>query len=161
MKSYKNKLRRNNKYTKNKSRKNKKGGFFNFFSSSSKVDPMLCDPMGITELKTPEMLHSKYQECCPKTMFGNKNSTPYCKQLDLNFQAALKQQNDAKEYTGFNPEEINQMKQNEVFNNSDPLTSSTTMANKKAWYKFWGGKRTHYNKKIRHNKTRRNKNLRR
>ena len=30
-------------------------------------------------------MKDNYQKCCPKSMFGSKNSSPYCKQLDLNF----------------------------------------------------------------------------
>jgi len=144
MKTFKNKSHKNRRYRKNKSRKNKKGGLFNFFSSSKTV-PSECDPNNLSMIKDPKSMHANYQTCCPKTFFGSKNSSPYCKQLDLNYQSALKYQNDANEYTGFDPEEINQMKQNPNFDNPNPLQS------KKSWYKFWGGK-----KKV-PRKTRRNK----
>ena len=77
-----------------------------------------------------DALHANYQKCCPKGTFGTKNSSPYCKQVDLNFQAALKSENDANEYHGFEPEEVNQMKQEDA----------AMAPPKKPWYKFWGGK---------------------
>lgn len=115
------KLTHNKKGTK-KNRKNKGkkigGGFFDFFSSKPKVVPMQpqiqtqCDPNNLSQLTTPEELHSNYQLCCPKKMFGFKNGSAYCKQVDLNYQAALKSKNDANEYQGYSPEEVYNKKQN-------------------------------------------------
>ena len=109
------------------SRKIKKGGFF--FNKNSYVVPSeKCDPNKLTTIKGSQALHSNYQLCCPKGSFGTKNTSPYCKQVDLNFQAALKEENEAKGYVGFEPDEVYQMKQ------QDDITP------KKPWYKFWGGK---------------------
>jgi hypothetical protein len=91
--------------------KKQRGGFFNFFSSKPKVMPTECDPNQLSQLTSPEELHSKYQSCCPKKMFGFKNTSPYCKQLELNYNASLKSKNDANEYQGFSPEEVYNKKQ--------------------------------------------------
>ncbi len=76
-------------------------------------------------------------------MFGTKNSSPYCKQLDLNFQAALKDENESNEYQGFQPDEAYEMKM------ADGNLSSPT----KPWYKFWGEK-TRKNRRNKKNKKR-------
>ena len=34
-------------------------------------------------------MYSNYQTCCPKSWYGRKNNSPYCKQLDLNYKAAF------------------------------------------------------------------------
>jgi hypothetical protein len=132
-------------------KKNKKGGKSlkgGFFSSSNKVKPYpgQCDMNQLTELKTTEEMHKNYQVCCPKGSFGTKNSSPYCKKLDLNFQSSLAGENNANEYHGFEPEEVYNMTQN----NSQPvpavqltpLQNDVAAAAKKPWYKFWGGKKS-------------------
>jgi len=125
------KSRKNTNNRKKYTRRNKKGGF-SFGSKPSYVAPSGdCDPNNLTSIKGSRALHENYQKCCPKGMFGTKNSSPYCKQLDLNFQAAYKAENDANEYHGYQPEQVYQMKQQEA--NMYP-------AQKKPWYKFWGGK---------------------
>ena len=111
---------------------NKKGGFF---SSKPTIVPSDCDPNQLSMIKDYTEMHAKYQKCCPKGIFGSKNSSPYCKQLDLNFQAAIKMKNmneDAKEYEGLDTEDVEEIKQysNNSFNKPKP------------WYKFWGGKKT-------------------
>ena len=127
------KSKRHKNIRKNISHINKKGGFF--FSKPSIV-PAECDPNQLSMIKDYTEMHSKYQTCCPKGMFG-KNSSPYCKQLDLNFQAAIKIKNmneDAQEYEGLEPEDAEEIKQNyKSFNN---------LNKPKKWYKFWGGKKT-------------------
>ena len=119
------------------SRRNKKGGFF----PSNNYEPIAssdeCDPNKLSMIKGSEDLHANYQKCCPKGTFGTKNSSPYCKQVDLNFQATIKSDNDANEYQGFEPEQAQQMQQ------QDQLPS----APKKSWYQFWGGKKTRKNRK--------------
>ena len=89
-------------------KKHKKGGKslkggFSFFSNNSapKPYPGECDINQLSLSKTPEDLHKKYQTCCPKGSFGTKNSSPFCKQLDLNFQSALTGENNANEYNSF------------------------------------------------------------
>jgi hypothetical protein len=125
---------------KKKIRKTKKGGFF-FNSRNKSVVPLPeCDPNNLSSIKGSNDLHENYQKCCPKEMFGRKNSSPYCKQLDLNFQSALKGDNHANEYHGFEPDEFYKMKQDEL-----------AAAPKKPWYKLRGGK-TKRNKKHSHRK---------
>jgi len=125
MKSKRNFRRKNHK---SKSRKYKRGGgMFDFFLGKSAtttppVTPVVtptvapvvtssCDPLKISDLLTAEEIHSKYQSCCPKSSLGIKNNSPYCKQLELNFQSKLNAENDANEYHGFEPEEVYNMKQ--------------------------------------------------
>ena len=106
------------KRTQNKSHKNrrtKKGGFWwlinqNKQQNYNKITPSECDPNQLTKLRTQDELHSQYQKCCPKTWYGTKNSSPYCKQIDLNFQGLRTGQNNANEYYGYSPEEIQNMK---------------------------------------------------
>ena len=100
--------------TSRRSRKNKRGGgFFDFFTgSSSKVVPSECDPNNLSQLKTSEQLRSNYQTCCPKTFFGmKKNSSPYCKQVELNANAAVEREGMEKEFVGIeDPLEVAAMK---------------------------------------------------
>lgn len=122
--------RRNNFFSRKKSRKNKKGG--RLFSQNNYLAPSGdCDPNNLTSIQGSKALHENYQKCCPKGFMGSKNTSPYCKQVDLNFQAARKAENDANEYHGYNPNDVYQMKQQEPYVNPMP---------KKPWYKFWGGK---------------------
>jgi hypothetical protein len=80
-------------------------------TSSVIPESAVCDYSNITELTTPEEMHKKYQSCCPKSRLGFKNTSPYCKQIELNFKSNLKGQNDANEYKGYEPEEEYNMKQ--------------------------------------------------
>jgi hypothetical protein len=127
-------------------RKTKKGGFFNLFKSNSTVMPDECNPNQLSMIKGSDALHQKYQTCCPKTYFGSKNSSPYCTQLDLNFQASLKGENDSNEYQGFSPEETYNMKNdttnNQVYPQLPKREMDVQIAATKPWYKFWGGKKT-------------------
>ena len=128
MKSYRKNMRKNKK-----SRKNKKGGFF--FGSKPTVAPSAeCDPNNLVNIQGSQALHANYQTCCPKGFFGTKNSSPYCRQLDLNFQAALKSENDALGYAGMSMEQAQSFEQMPISNN--PLSEPP----KKSWWKFWGGK---------------------
>jgi len=118
-------------FKKNNKNKNKtfRGGFF---SSSNKINPYpgQCDVNQLTDLKTSDEMHKNYQACCPKGMFGTKNSSSYCKQLDLNFQSALKAENDAKDQNT-----------TEVPSAQLPQQAyNVGVAESKPWYKFWGGK---------------------
>jgi len=140
------------KINKRKSKKSKKGGFFNFFSKNSNVLPNECNPNNLSMIKGSTALHANYQKCCPKSFWGTKNSSPYCKQLDLNFQSSLSGENDAKEYDGYDdPNEVYQMKQNNYeLNEKLPKSEfDVNAAQTKHWYKFWGGKKTRKNRKYR------------
>ena len=128
MKSYK-------KMRNRRSRKNKKGGFF-FGSNKATVAPSAeCDPNNLVNIQGTDALHANYQKCCPKGFMGTKNSSPYCKQLDLNFQAALKSENDAKGYAGMSLDEAQQFEMN---TRNNPAFNPPTPT--KPWWKFWGGK---------------------
>jgi hypothetical protein len=118
------KTRRINKRN-NKTRKNirsKKGGFWGLFNKNKQQnygkvmpetnnDPSRCgDPNNITQLRTLQDLHAQYHKCCPKTWYGRKNSSPYCRQIDLNFQGLRTGLNNANEYHDFSPEEVYNMR---------------------------------------------------
>jgi len=121
------------------SRKTKKGGIF--YRNKYIVPSDECEPNKLTSIKGSKALHANYQKCCPKGMFGTKNSSPYCKQLDLNYQSAIKGENDANQYHGFEDEDVNKMNQYDSYLNPSP---------KKSWYKFWGGKTRKAHKKHSH-----------
>jgi hypothetical protein len=72
-----------------RSSKNKKGGLFGFFESKHNSSNPACDVNNLANLKSSEQIHSNYQTCCPKGTFGTKNSSPYCKQLELNLKPAI------------------------------------------------------------------------
>ena len=113
------------------SRRNKKGGEFNSYSPT--VQTNTCDINNLSAVQGSQALHAKYQECCPKGTFGQKNSSPYCKQLDLNFQAALKNENGMDEYT-----RESEVPQPQLTNLQNDVASGQS----KSWYKFWGGKKS-------------------
>lgn len=104
--------RRNNsrKHRKTHKRRNYKrgGGFFDFFSSkSAAVVPDNCNPNNLSQLKSSQQLRENYQTCCPKSFFGmKKNTSPYCKQVELNMNAAVKGEGLQKEYVGMDPMEV-------------------------------------------------------
>lgn len=134
MKSYRKNMR------KNKSLKNKRGGLF-FGNKPAVVPSAECDPNNLVNIKGSTEMHSNYQKCCPKGVFGKKNSSPYCRQLDLNFQTALKSENNALAYPGMTTEEAQNFEQMPISNN--PLSQTP----KKSWWKFWGGKTRRRGKK--------------
>lgn len=114
-------------FKKKNNRKSLRGGFF----SNNKVTPSeQCDVNKLTELKTVEEMHKNYQECCPKGMFGTKNSSAYCKQLDLNFKGTMSGENNARDPNETQPPPV------EIHQSNAAATLKTP------WYKFWGGKKT-------------------
>jgi hypothetical protein len=62
--------------------KSRKGGFFGLFKDKHNTE---CDPNNLVNLETSNELHSEYQKCCPKTWYGRKNNSQYCKALDLKY----------------------------------------------------------------------------
>lgn len=137
---------------KNKSRKQKRGGFF--FSKPAVAPSAECDPNNLVNIQGSEALHENYQKCCPKGFFGTKNSSPYCKQLDLNFQAASKNENNALGYAGMSLDEAQDV---EMQTRNDPAFNYTPS---KPWWKFWGG-RSRKGKKGKTNKNQRKTKRRR
>ena len=85
-------------------------------------------------------MHENYLKCCPKGFMGRKNTSPYCKQLNMNFDSLSQYKRDIEGYYG---DETDVSKIKQIMN--EPLSPP------KPWYKFWGGKRT---RKNRHNKKR-------
>jgi hypothetical protein len=89
--------------------KNKRGGFLgNFFSSTptppvsavSETSPTaptpdnnVCNPSDLTVLESPTKMQTTYQKCCPKTWYGTKNNSSYCKMLDSRFQQMTQRNN--------------------------------------------------------------------
>ena len=139
------------KTRRNKSRKNKKGGFLNFFSSNKPVVlPTDCDPNQLSMIKDKYEMGNQYQKCCPKGMFGSKNSSPYCKQLDLNMSAQFQLHRDTAGYQedeyGTNVNEIKSMANAQLLGDVP----------KKPWYKFWGGKKSRRARNNNHNYSRKN-----
>lgn len=127
-----------------KSRKNrnrKKGG--GLFSSSKVVSSAECDVNNLSSLSKDmgdgrdplTKMRENYQKCCPKDFMGRKNSSPYCKQLDMNFSSQANYQRDIAGYYG-DETDVEKIKQTM----NAPMVSPTPP--KKPWYKFWGGKKT-------------------
>lgn len=108
----KRKMYKKSKRTSRRSKKIKRGGgLFDFFTGSKKVVPSQCDPNNLSQLKTSEQLRENYQTCCPKTFFGmRKNSSPYCKQVELNANAAVEGEGLEKQFVGAEPLEVAEMK---------------------------------------------------
>ena len=83
--------------------KSKKGGILNLFKDKHNKTDTECDSNNLVNLTDSTSMHANYQKCCPKTWYGRKNNSPYCKQLDLNYKAAFQsRQNEAN----FNKEAI-------------------------------------------------------
>ena len=125
------------KSKKNKSRKNLIGGWG--FSSQPVVPSGECDPNNLSMIKDYTGMATNYQKCCPKGFFG-KNSSPYCKQLDLNFQALNKSRNVNNDVLA---ESVGTNYQVNQYSPSSPYNTTQ----KAPWYKFWGGKKSRNNKK--------------
>jgi len=88
-------VKRNKRNSKRSKRsRSRKGGFFGFFDDKHNEG---CDPNNLVNLNTSIEMHSEYQKCCPKTWYGRKNNSPYCKQLDSKFNEEQNKANmDAK-----------------------------------------------------------------
>ena len=74
-----------NKKTIRRSRgRSRKGGFW-FFDDTHNTGNAACDPNNLVNLKDSNSMHANYQTCCPKTWYGRKNNSPYCKELDSKY----------------------------------------------------------------------------
>ena len=126
------------------SRRNRKGGFFGMFKKNPVVPSTECDINNLSTISKDmgdgqdpvNKMHANYQKCCPKDSFGRYNSSPYCKQLKMNFDTQVQYQRDIAGYYG---DETDIAKIKETMN-------APMYEQKKPWYKFWGGK-TRKNKK--------------
>ena len=134
----------------NNSRKNKKGGFF--FGTPKVVSLPECDVNNLSTISKDMgdgqdpliKMRANYQKCCPKDFMGRKNSSPYCKQLNMNFQSQANYQRDIEGYYG-DETDVGKIKQ--IMNNPNFIQTSSNIPSKKPWYKFWGGKKTRKHKK--------------
>lgn len=138
----------------NHSRKNKKGGFF--FNSPKVSSSSECDINNLSTLSKDTgdgvdpliKMRNNYQKCCPKDFMGRKNSSSYCKQLNMNFDSLSQYKSDI---TGYYGDETDVSKIKQIMN--APMVSSEATT-KKPWYHFWGGKTTRkYRKNRKHRKT--------
>ena len=142
----------NSRKNRNHSRKNRKGGFF----FRSKIAPSgECDINNLATLSKDtgdgqdplNKMQQNYLKCCPKDFMGRKNSSAYCKQLNMNFDTLSQHK---KDITGYYGPETDVSKIKEVMNEPAPTPVPTINTNvyKKPWYKFWGGKKTKKQRKI-------------
>ena len=111
----------------------KKGGWGN-----NVVAPLgECDPNDLPNITDKNKLQEKYVKCCPKNIFGQKNKSPYCKQIDLNWRAKEQFTRDVAGYYG-DETDVNKIKQ----------SMNELEVAKKPWYKFWGGKTKKRRRKV-------------
>ena len=97
----KRKFSRKRKYT---CRYKKRGGISNPFLTSSNnsfANKQECSQMNVDGITDMQELHTRYQKCCPKTMFGFKNSSPICKKMEANFNQSWKKENDSHGHYGY------------------------------------------------------------
>ena len=78
---------------KRNSKRSRKGGFFGLFEDKHNEDKdqnglAVCDSNNLVNLTDSNDMRVSYQKCCPKSWYGRKNNSPYCRQLDLNYKAA-------------------------------------------------------------------------
>ena len=79
-----------------------------FFGKSKSVSSAYCDIMNLSSLSKDmgdcqdpvKKMREIYQKCCPKKFMGRKNSSPYCKQLNMNFDSLSKYKKDIACYYG-------------------------------------------------------------
>ena len=145
------KTRRHTKSRKStrKSRRHLKGGFLNFFSKKPVISSAECDINNLSTISKDmgdgqdpvQKMQANYQKCCPKDSFGRYNSSPYCKQLKMNFDTQVQYKRDIAGYYG-DETDVAKIKQTMA---QEPVPQS------KPWYKFWGGKsRRHKRRSRRH-----------
>ena len=79
-----------NKRTSKMSR-SRKGGFFGLFDDKHNTGNIACNPNNLANLKSSYEIKQNIDTCCPKSWYGRKNNSPYCKQLNLNYDAARTQ----------------------------------------------------------------------
>lgn len=123
-----------------RSRKTKKGGLFGMFNKKPVVPSSECDVNNLSLLSKDTgdgqdpltKMHNNYLKCCPKNFLGQYNSSPYCKQLKMNFDTQYKYNRDI---TGYYGDETDVSKINQIMN-EDPNPS------KKRWFSFKKGGKT-------------------
>lgn len=147
MKSHK-KSHKINKLT----RRNKKGGYF--FNKPTVVSSTECDVNNLSTISKDMgdgqdplvKMQNNYKICCPKGFMGKKNSSPYCKQLEMNFNSLY---GFNKSIEGYYGDETDPAKIKEI------MDQPVAVPVKKPWYQFWGGKKTRKHRKHRKRSNRR------
>ena len=71
--------------------RSRKGGFFGLFDDKHNTGNIACNPNNLANLKSSYEIKQNIDTCCPKSWYGRKNNSPYCKQLNLNYDAARTQ----------------------------------------------------------------------
>jgi hypothetical protein len=146
---------RNNKNRYNsRSRKRRGGGEYDYDWKTGTGEE-LYDEYGYREGEgegereghlTSGILHNQYQQECPKSWFGYKNSSTHCKNLETAFQSEIKSKNDNNEYHGYQNVPTNTLNNFDCnFDNIDELNIKTldnikTRCCKKSRYSFTSSK---------------------
>ena len=128
--------------------KKRKGG--GWFTTKKIADLAECDPNKLVQIKNSDNMHSTYQTCCPKSRFGYKNSSPYCKQLKLNYMSAIKAKNNLLDV-----DEDGNPNYYAVENGSNIQTLSPRQT-KKGWFN-WSGSKKGGSRKVGYGTRKRNK----
>lgn len=68
--------------------KSRKGGFLNNFFKTEEPKNPDCNPNNLVNLTSTFDIKNKIKTCCPKSWYGRKNNSPYCKELDQKYDAA-------------------------------------------------------------------------
>ena len=118
-----------------KTRKNIKKKYGGFFFNKPKVESSECDINNLSNLlkdtgdgeKPLIKMHNNYKKCCPKDYLRRKNSSPYCKQLEMNFKSLSTYENDIAGYYG---DETDLSKIKQIMN--EPNTGGKTRKKKKS-----------------------------
>ena len=84
-------VKRNKRNSKRSRGRNRKGGFFGLFEDKHNTGNIACNPNNLANLKSSYEIKQNIDTCCPKSWYGRKNNSPYCKQLNLNYDAARTQ----------------------------------------------------------------------
>ena len=84
-------VKRNKKNSKRSRGRSRKGGIFGLFEDKHNTGNIACNPNNLANLKSSYEIKQNIDTCCPKSWYGRKNNSPYCKQLNLNYDAARTQ----------------------------------------------------------------------
>ena len=90
----------------NISKRNRKGGFL--FGNSKVASSSECDINNLSTISKDMgdgqdplvKMRTNYQKCCPKNFMGRKNTSPYCKQLNMNYNSLSQYKSDIAGYYG-------------------------------------------------------------
>ena len=73
------------KMTKKTRGKSRKGGFFGLFKDKHNEQNPQCNPNNLVNLTSTFDIKKKIDTCCPKSWYGRKNNSPYCKELNQKY----------------------------------------------------------------------------